>query len=204
MNRDVHRSREATSPQNEVKPFVKWLGGKRQLLKQFYDLGVYPPHAFNASTNTYYEPFVGGGAVFFDLLPKRAKLSDMNWELITAYRVIRDNIDELIPALKSHVYDRDYYLAMRSKNPKHLSNIEAASRFIFLNRTGFNGLYRVNRSGKFNVAFGTYSNPLICDEDNLRNVSHALQGISIKHRDYIKALKKAKAGDFIYCNQGTP
>lgn len=180
------------------RPFVKWVGGKRQLLKQFRELGLYPPEAFNPITNTYYEPFVGGGAVFFDLLPKNAELSDMNNELIIAYNVIKDNVDELIESLQKHIYDKEYYLKVRAQKVEDLSDIEIASRFIFLNRTGFNGLYRVNKNGQFNVPFGRYSNPVICDEENLRRVSGALQNVIITRQDYKNVLKTAKKGDFIY------
>ena len=180
------------------KPFVKWVGGKRQLLKQFRELGLYPPEAFNPTTSTYHEPFVGGGAVFFDLLPKNAKLSDLNNELVIAYNVIKNNVEELIKSLQKHIYDKEYYLEVRAKKVENLSNIEVASRFIFLNRTGFNGLYRVNKSGQFNVPFGRYSKPVICDEDNLRRVSDALQDVVITHQDYKNVLETAKSGDFIY------
>lgn len=180
------------------RPFVKWVGGKRQLLKQFRELGLYPPEAFNPITNTYYEPFVGGGAVFFDLLPKNAELSDMNNELIIAYNVIKNNVDELIESLQKHIYDKEYYLKVRAQKVEDLSDIEIASRFIFLNRTGFNGLYRVNKNGQFNVPFGRYSNPVICDEENLRRVSGALQNVIITRQDYKNVLKIAKKGDFIY------
>jgi DNA adenine methylase len=180
------------------KPFVKWVGGKRQLLRQFRELGLYPPEDFNPITNTYYEPFVGGGAVFFDLLPKNAELSDLNNELVTTYNVIKNNVDELIQSLQKHIYDKEYYLEVRAEKVEDLSDVEIASRFIFLNRTGFNGLYRVNKSGQFNVPFGRYNNPVICDEDNLRRVSDALQDVTITHQDYKNVLKTAKIGDFIY------
>lgn len=180
------------------KPFVKWVGGKRQLLKQFRELGLYPPETFNPITSTYYEPFVGGGAVFFDLLPKNAKLSDLNSELVIAYNVIKSSVDELIESLQKHIYNKEYYLKVRAERVEGLSEIEVASRFIFLNRTGFNGLYRVNKSGQFNVPFGRYSNPVICDEDNLRRVSDALRDVIITHQDYKNVLKTARSGDFIY------
>lgn len=182
----------------KAKPFVKWVGGKRQLLKQFRDGNFYPPEKFDAKKNAYFEPFVGGGAVFFDLLPEKAFLSDLNFELVTTYRVIRDNVEALIASLKKHKYNKEYFLQIRSKNPKELPDISAASRFIYLNRTGFNGMYRVNKAGIFNIPFGKYSNPLICDEVNLRKVSEALRGVQIEHEDYKAVLKKAKKGDFIY------
>ena len=180
------------------RPFVKWVGGKRQLLKQFRELGLYPPEAFNPITSTYHEPFVGGGAVFFDLLPKNAKLYDLNNELVISYIVIKNNVEELIKSLQKHIYDKEYYLEVRAKKVENLSDVEIASRFIFLNRTGFNGLYRVNKSGQFNVPFGRYSNPVICDEDNLRRVSDVLQDVVITHQDYKNVLGTAKSGDFIY------
>ena len=184
--------------EDKPKPFVKWVGGKRQLLKQFRELNLYPPECFNPESNTYFEPFVGGGAVFFDLLPKHAELSDTNRELVITYNVIKDNVDGLIKSLKKHIYNKEYYLRVRAQDINELSDIEIASRFIFLNRTGFNGMYRVNKNGQFNVPFGRYKNPLICDENNLRKVSEALQGITITHRDYKDVLKLAKIGDFIY------
>lgn len=184
--------------EDKPKPFVKWVGGKRQLLKQFRELNLYPPECFNPESNTYFEPFVGGGAVFFDLLPKHAELSDTNRELVVTYNVIKDNVDSLIKSLKKHIYNKEYYLGVRAQDINELSDIEIASRFIFLNRTGFNGMYRVNKSGQFNVPFGRYKNPLICDENNLRKVSEALQGITITHRDYKDVLELAKIGDFIY------
>lgn len=182
----------------KAKPFVKWVGGKRQLLVQFRRFNLYPPEKFNPNKNKYFEPFVGGGAVFFDLLPKHAVLSDLNSDLVTTYNVIKNNVDELIKSLKKHKYEKNYFLKIRAIDPNKLSDLEIASRFIYLNRTCFNGMYRVNSSGKFNVPFGKYSNPLICDEVNLRRVSKALKGVTIKHQDYKKVLKEAKKGDFVY------
>lgn len=180
------------------KPFVKWVGGKRQLLRQFRLMNLYPPEKFNSQKASYFEPFVGGGAVFFDLFPKKAILSDLNEELIITYNVIKNNIEELIKSLKKHKYEKEYFLKIRAKDSKKLSDTEVASRFIYLNRTCFNGMYRVNSNGGFNVPFGKYSNPLICDEQNLRRVSKALKNVEIKCRDYKEVLKKAKKGDFVY------
>ena len=180
------------------KPFLKWVGGKRQLLEQFRLTKLYPPEFFDPTRNSYFEPFVGGGAVFFDLLPERGYLSDLNRELVITYNVIKNNVDELIRSLKEHKNDKEYFLKVRSQDTNKLSDIAIASRFIYLNRTCFNGLYRVNSQGKFNVPFGKYSNPQICDEQNLRNVSNALSGVEIKHQDYKEVLKKAKKGDYIY------
>ena len=158
---------------NGAKPFLKWVGGKRKVLKWLRDL--YPP-----SYGRYYEPFVGGGAVFFDLGPKRATLSDTNEELIECYCTVRDRVDELIEALKIHVYDKEYYYRIREQDPGDLDPVKRAARMIFLNHTGFNGLYRVNSKGKFNVPFGRYVNPTICAEPTLRACSSRLASITSK------------------------
>ena len=179
------------------RPFVKWVGGKRQLLKQFHELGLFSDK-FDNNTNRYYEPFVGGGAVFFDLRPKNATISDLNGELITTYRVIRDDVDSLINSLKKHTYSKEYFLDIRAKDPMNMDPLDVASRFIYLNRTCFNGMYRVNSKGRFNVPFGRYKNPIICDEDNLRAVSSALRNVEILNEDYKFVLQEAKPGDFIY------
>jgi len=182
------------------KPFVKWVGGKRQLLQQFRDLNLYPPHEFNPETATYFEPFVGGGAMFFDLLPKRAILSDMNSELVKTYNVIKNDVSGLIKKLKEHQKknNKEYFLKVRAQDFKKLSDVDVAARFIYLNRTCFNGMFRVNSSGQFNVPFGDNKNPLICDEDNLRKVHDAMKHTNIFHQDYKKVLEKAKKGDFVY------
>ena len=182
------------------KPFVKWVGGKRQLLRQFRQMDLYPPFDFNPEEATYFEPFVGGGAMFFDLLPERACLSDMNVELVTAYNVIKKDVAKLIEALGEHQKNnsKEYFLKVRAFDLKNLSDVAIAARFIYLNRTCFNGLYRVNRKGEFNVPYGKNASPLICDEDNLRKISQALKKTKITHQDYKKVLEQAKKGDFIY------
>lgn len=180
------------------KPFVKWVGGKRQLLTQFRLMNLYPPEKFDAKSGKYFEPFVGGGAVFFDLLPETAYLSDLNNELVITYNVIKSDVENLIKSLKKHKLDKEYFLKIRAQNPEKLSDLNTASRFIYLNRTCFNGMYRVNSKGGFNVPFGKYENPLICDEGNLKKVSKALKNVEIKKQDYKEVLKKAKKGDFIY------
>lgn len=180
------------------KPFVKWVGGKRQLLEQFKIMNLYPPEGFNPLIGRYFEPFVGGGAVFFDLLPKKAFLSDLNTELVIAYNVIKSDVESLIDSLKTHKNEKEYFLKIRAKKVEDLNDIEIASRFIYLNRTCFNGLHRVNSKGSFNVPFAGNKNPLICDEINLRRVAESLKYVEIKNQDYKKALKKAKKGDFIY------
>jgi len=182
------------------KPFVKWVGGKRQLLKQFREMDLYPPHAFNPDTATYFEPFVGGGAMFFDLLPKQSVLSDMNPELIITYHVIKTDVQDLIKKLKEHQTknNKEYYLKIRRQDINKLSAVNTAARFIYLNRTGFNGLYRVNRQGQFNVPYGANKNPLICDKENLIKMHEALKNTEILLQDYKEILGRAKKGDFIY------
>ena len=182
------------------KPFVKWAGGKRQLIPI---LNQNIPESFG----TYYEPFLGGGALLFHILTdkngQKCSISDLNSDLVLAYTTIRDRIDSLIASLKNHEknYQKNsesYYYSIRESNPR--SAIEKTSRLIFLNRTCFNGLYRVNSKGKFNVPLGKYSNPNIVNEENLRAVSHILQSsrISIKCRDFEAVLRDAKKGDLIY------
>jgi DNA adenine methylase len=175
------------------KPFVKWAGGKRQiidiLIKNIPD-----------NFGTYIEPFVGGGALFFELKPHRAIISDINAELINAYLVIKDNVEDLIESLKKHKNEKSYYYKLRSLNPDTLSPVERASRFIYLNKTCYNGLYRENSKGQFNVPFGNYKNPKICDEENLRAVSELLNSIDVQifNCDYRETCKLAKEGDFVY------
>lgn len=180
------------------KPFVKWVGGKRQLIKQFREMGLYPPEEFDPMKNSYFEPFLGGGAVFFDLLPEKAYLSDMNFDLVTTYNVIKNDVESLILSLKNRTVSKEYFLEVRAQKVSELTPLEIASRFIYLNRTCFNGMYRVNSKGEFNVPFGDNKNPLICDEVNLRKVSKALQNVEIKHQDYKETVKNAKKGDFVY------
>lgn len=186
--------------QEKPKPFVKWVGGKRQLAQQFRDLDLYPPDNFNPERATYFEPFVGGGAMFFDLLPKRAVLSDLNKELVITYNVIKSDLDKLIKKLKEHHKNnsKEYFLEVRAQDTNKLSDVNIAARFIYLNRTCFNGLYRVNQSGQFNVPYGKNKNPLICDKINLQKVHDSLQNVKILHQGYENVLKKARKGDFIY------
>lgn len=175
-----------------TRPFLKWVGGKTQLLDE---LKKYIPKNFNK----YIEPFVGGGALLFDLAPQKAIINDANEELINAYTVLRDDVDALINELSTYVYCTEFYYRMRAKNPKNLSKIERAARMIYLNKTCFNGLYRVNKKGEFNVPIGRYTNPTICDEEKLRNAHLALQNVTIECTDFIKVLLKyAEKGDLIY------
>lgn len=174
-----------------ARPFLKWAGGKTQLFEQ---LQPFVPEKFR----TYHEPFLGGGAVFFALRPPRAQLSDVNDELVTCYQAVRDRVDELVTALQAHTYERDHFYKVRSLDPETLPVAERAARTIFLNKTGFNGLYRVNSSGGFNVPFGRFRNPTICNEENLRACSDSLQNVVIETRDFTCILEAAQEGDFAY------
>lgn len=155
---------------------------------------------------TYYEPFVGGGAVFFVLDSEdafdRAVIGDCNAELMTTYATLSDPewVEEVISLLRTYRYEPEFYEMMRKRTPSDLTNIEQAARFIYLNRTGFNGLYRVNKKGTFNVPFGRYTNPTICDEPNLRQVSGALRQNRVKVlcTDFEKLVEGAQEGDVVY------
>lgn len=177
----------------EAKPFVKWVGGKRQLLPAI--VKYVPPLTGGA---VYHEPFVGGGAVFFHRQPKRAMLTDSNERLIRTYRGIKQDVDGVIRLLRSYPHDKGFYLEMRARDIDRESDVEIAAWFIYLNRTGYNGLYRVNSKNGFNVPFGDYRNPTICDPDNLRACSRALRGARIERRDFESVLGRAKKGDFVY------
>lgn len=182
------------------KPFVKWVGGKRQLLSQFKEKNLYPPHTFDPTKNTYFEPFIGGGAVFFDLLPIKASINDINSELVATYNTIKNDVESLITELNSgeYIYDKDIFLNTRALKTENLPDLKRAARFIYLNRTAFNGMYRVNKSGQFNVPFGRYTNPLICDEVNLRRVAQVLKDVTVSNTSYKYVLDDAKKGDFVY------
>ena len=179
----------------ETYPIVKWVGGKRQLM---FELLKNMPENYNR----YFEPFIGGGALFFELQPDNAYISDMNEELINLYKVVRDNVDELITDLQKHDISKEYFMEIRNidrtEEYENWSDIQKASRFIYLNRTCFNGMYRVNSKGEFNVPFGHYKNPRILDENNLINCSNLLQRTEIKHADFSEILKRVKKGDFVY------
>jgi DNA adenine methylase len=184
----------ASEPEPErerARPFLKWVGGKRQLI------GEIEPR-IPARFNTYHEPFVGGGAVFFHLLPERAVLSDANERLVRTYRGIRDSAEDIITMLRSYPNDREFFMKMRGANIDAGTDVEMAAWFIYLNRTGFNGLYRVNRSNVYNVPFGDYDNPTICDADNIRACANALRYTEIRHESFEAVLDRALPGDFVY------
>ncbi|MDR0376849.1 MAG: DNA adenine methylase [Spirochaetaceae bacterium] len=185
-----------------VKPFLKWAGGKRQLLPE---IKKYIPKDIN--NYTYYEPFMGAGAVLFDLQPKKAVINDFNTQLILTYTVIKENVEELIIVLKNYknMNDEKYYYEIRnldrdSTTFNTLTNTEKAARLIFLNKTCFNGLYRVNSQGLFNVPYGRYKNPAICEELVLRQISNYLNTNEIKivNVDFEQAVLDAANNSFIY------
>jgi DNA adenine methylase len=177
-------------------PFLKWVGGKRQLLPRI--LEKIPKRI----SGTYFEPFLGGGAVFFALAAEnrltRAILSDFNVDLIETYRQVRNNVDAVIGALRCHRNEADYFYRVRSTPAESLSPPERAARMIFLNKCGYNGLYRVNAAGQFNVPFGRYSNPTICDEHGLRAASRALQIAELREGDFEEATGPVKPRDLVY------
>ena len=177
------------------KPVIKWVGGKRQLLNE---LKKYMPEKFN----TYFEPFIGGGALFFDLKLKESFINDYNSELTNLYEVIKNKPQELIKDLKKHQNNAEYFYEIRgidrTEKYKRLSKIKKASRFIFLNKTGFNGLYRVNKNGQFNVPYGKYVNPNYIDEENILECSEFLKSTTILNGDFENIKKYVKKGDFVY------
>jgi len=181
----------------QIPTFIKWAGGKSQLLEQFDKF-------FPKEIDYYIEPFLGSGAVFFYIKrkynPKKVLLGDINEELINAFLVVRDNVEELIKLLKIHKgnHNKDYYYEIRAQDTTALNNIEQASRFIYLNKTCFNGLYRVNSKGKFNVPIGSYKNPSILQEDILREASKLLQGADIRVLDFRDLTKIDVDKAFIY------
>jgi DNA adenine methylase len=182
---------------SSLQPFLKWAGGKRQILPE---IRKYIPPRFDI----YYEPFLGAGAVLFDLQPPIAVVNDSNSQLINCYEVIKNSIDELIKDLGRHKNEEDYYYKIRNldrkKSFKKLDLVQKASRVIYLNKTCFNGLFRVNSSGEFNVPFGDYKNPKFVNEAVLKAVHDYLNKnqVTILNVDFETAVKDAKSGDFIY------
>ncbi|MCC7490776.1 MAG: DNA adenine methylase [Fimbriimonadaceae bacterium] len=179
--------------QPPVSPFLKWAGGKGQLLLQYAPF--WPPRE---KLRRYVEPFVGGGAVFFHLRFPAARLADSNAELIGAYQAVRDQVEALIELLSVFRNDETAFYAERLLDPRQLDPLRAAARFIYLNRTCFNGLYRVNRDGQFNVPFGKYRNPTICDAAGLRACSAVLQGVELLTGDFETTTRGLGDGDFVY------
>ncbi|MCB8959015.1 MAG: DNA adenine methylase [Ardenticatenales bacterium] len=177
----------------DAAPFLKWAGGKKSLLKQYAD---YLPKT--DEINHYYEPFIGSAALFFHLQPARATLSDINGQLVDVYRSVQQRVSKVIAALRPHRNEEEHYYAVRALNPADLAPAEQAARLIYLNKTCYNGLYRENSQGQFNVPFGRYKNPKICDEERLKSASRALKGVRLRTADFAKAVAEAGPGDFVY------
>ena len=200
--------------QNRIKPFVKWAGGKGSLLNQLNN--YYPLELKNGKIECYIEPFVGGGAVLIDILQnydvKEAYAFDINIDLINSYNVIKNNVEELRTNLK--LLEKEYLNLEKDDRKKYFYNIrkqynsyritkdemslQKAIEFIFLNRTCFNGLYRVNKNGDFNVPMGNYKNPTICDEENLRALSELIKNVNFEYGDYKASQKYIKKNTFVY------
>lgn len=194
-----------------AKPFLKWAGGKGQLINTFDEM--FPNELTEGKIRTYIEPFVGGGAILFHVLQnyniEKAYINDINKELINCYRCIQANVEEVVKQLeileKDYLVSEDrtnYFYKVRNRyNEIHLNghyDFEKCADFIFLNKTCFNGLYRVNKDGKFNVPHGKYKNPLICDKDNLRLCAKLLQKVEISYGSYEQVLEKADNNTFVY------
>lgn len=181
-----------------VKPFLKWAGGKRYLVPKIKE--IWP----KAMMGVYYEPFLGGGAVLLSMQPKKARVNDVNWELINCYEVIRDCVDDLITLLNSFANEERFYYEIRDWDREagydSRSRIEKAARIIYLNKTCYNGLFRVNSQGQFNVPFGKYKDPNIVDTIVLRAVSNYLNGseVTFSTMDFVDAVASATKGDFLY------
>ena len=198
----------------KVRPFVKWAGGKGSLIPQLNNF--YPYELKNGIIERYIEPFVGGGAVLIDILQKYnvqdAYAFDINIDLINSYNVIKNNVEELIVNLKIMETEyiqleqeerKNYFYNKREEYnnytlEKNEQNIQRAAQFIYLNRTCFNGLYRVNKNGKFNVPMGSHKNPTICDEENLRRLSKLIQNVQFQYGDYRKSMEYVNENTFVY------
>lgn len=198
----------------KIRPFVKWAGGKGSLIPQLNNF--YPYELKNGIIERYIEPFVGGGAVLIDILQKydvqEAYAFDINIDLINSYNVIKKHVEDLITNLKqmeteylqlgqeerkNYFYNkRDEYNNYTLEENEH--NIQRAAQFIYLNRTCFNGLYRVNKAGKFNVPMGSHKNPTICDEENLRNLSKLIQNVQFQYGDYKRSMEYVTENTFVY------
>lgn len=178
-------------PLAPARPLVKWVGGKRQLVPE---LLKHVP----ARYGRYFEPFVGGGALFFEMRPALAVLGDANERLVRTYKAVRDDAAAVISLLGTYRYEKEFFYHLRGVDIDRHSDVEVAAWFIYLNKCGFNGLYRVNRDNRFNVPFGKYTNPTICDAENIRAVSAALRGVTVQASGFAETAQAAKAGDFVY------
>ncbi|MFG6096567.1 DNA adenine methylase [Leptothoe sp. ISB3NOV94-8A] len=188
---------QLSSPSVALRPFLKWAGGKRQLIPE---LLKYAPDSYGR----YYEPFIGGGALLLTLRPERATISDRNQELINCYQVVKGSVDDLIQNLQQHRNEKAYFYEVRSWDRQtdfiNKTATQRAARIIFLNKTCYNGLFRVNSKGQFNAPFGRYKNPTIADEIVLRNVSAYLNlaNVTIRQADFAVAVADAGPDDFVY------
>lgn len=185
------RQMSSNSPWMVPRPFLKWVGGKGQILNRL--LSLVPDFS-----GTYHEPFLGGGALFFALRPRRAILADCNQRLIRTYRGLRDHPDRVIAHLRKSPYEKTFYLAQRDRPIDAETDVDVAAWMIYLNRTGFNGLYRVNSRNQFNVPFGRHTRPLICDEANLQACSAVLQRAQVLHDTFESVESRTQPGDFVY------
>jgi len=182
---------------SKPKPFVKWLGGKSRMVQHIF------PHT-PKSCDTYYEPFLGGGAMLVQMAISKkfnkAVACDLNYDVINAWNVVKNDVDELIKTLKDkqYLYNKESYLRIRSLDPVNMNSVERASRFIYLNKTCFNGIWRVNKKGQFNVPFGKYTDPLICDSENLIAVSNLITDVEFIVSDFEELTINARKEDFVY------
>lgn len=199
---------------DKIRPFVKWAGGKGSLISQLNNF--YPYELKNGIIERYIEPFVGGGAVLIDILQRydvqEAYAFDINIDLINSYNIIKNNVEDLITNLKQMETEylqlgqeerKNYFYNKRDEYNNYTleeneQNIQRAAQFIYLNRTCFNGLYRVNKSGKFNVPVGSYKNPTICDEENIRNLSELIQNVQFQYGDYRRSMEYVTENTFVY------
>lgn len=198
-NKKMKNNNKIMAKNKLVSPFVKWVGGKRQLMDAIVE--AMPK---NIRNYTYVEPFIGGGAVLFHIQPKNAIINDFNSELINVYNVVKENLDELIIDLRKHKNESEYFYHIRSldrtEDFSKIGKIQRASRLIYLNKTCYNGLYRVNNAGEFNSPFGRYKNPNIVNEPVLRAVSSYLNSnnIQISSGDYDNVLQNLDRNSFVY------
>lgn len=189
--RQVVPGDHAADRSSSVRPFLRWAGGKRWLTRRLADL-------LPDDYETYHEPFLGSGALFFAIHPSPARLSDSNRELTNTFRVVRDSCSTLVEALGVLRYTKSEYYRIRESRPT--SNVSRAVRFIYLNRTCWNGLYRVNQAGEFNVPMGRRPSPVICDKENLQGASDALRGVEIGSRDFGTSLREVRKGDLVFAD----